>query len=95
MARYSGYRRRGYGRRRFGYSRRRYGFRRGFRRYFTRFRTRYRTMYRTRRRRRGGVSRRPRFTFGQWIWKLALLVLVLFGGVYVWNKYLRNKIVRV
>lgn len=89
MARYS--RSRSYGRRRYGYRRR-------FRRYFSRFRTRYRTIFRTRyrnMRRRGYSGGSRRYSFTQWIWKLGIVALLIFGGVYVWNNYLKGKIIKV
>ena len=90
MARYNNYRRRGY--RRFG------GFRRSFRRFRTRYRTIFRTRYRTRyRTMRSPVRRRsygPRRSRGnnlvQLIIRLATIALLIFGGIFVWNKYLRK-----
>jgi hypothetical protein len=95
MARYYRGRRGGYGRRRFG--RRRYGFRRSFRRFRTRYRTIFRNRYRTRFRRgrtRYRVISRPQGLFGT-VKYLVVILLVIFGGIFVWNKYLKGKIIKV
>jgi hypothetical protein len=79
--------------------RRRYGFRRSFRRFRTRYRTIFRTRYRTRFRRgrtryRTRVIRRPNNLFGT-LKYIAVIALLVFGGIYVWNHYLKGKLIKV
>lgn len=95
MPRYSRFRRgRGRSRRSF----RRFGFRRGFRRSYSRFRTRFRTIFRTRyrtryrnarRRRSSGRSRGGMNNMLPMLKKLCIGALIIFGGIYVWNNFLK------
>lgn len=93
MARYSRSRR---------FRRRSYGFRRRFRRFRTRWRVRTRYVFRNRfrsfrrryrRRPSSGASRR--YSFGQWIWKLGVIALLICGGFYAWNKWIKGKLIKV
>lgn len=87
MARYFRRSRGGYGRRRYS------GFRRSFRRFRTRVRTVFRTRYRRGRTRTRLISR-PQGMWGT-IKYLVVILLIILGSIYAWNKWLKGKIIKV